>query len=236
VERETLVLPILKEIGLPVPEILSNTVPDPSSPDLNSMMVMEFLPGETLQACALSDVSLAAQLLSEAIQRLHSVSDPRLADLIPRRSLLEDLDQAAVGPWMESSEIQDRVRRLRRVVEGIDIPLVFSNGDYQPANFLSDGESLTGMLDFEKAAFVDPLSVLARFPVYDLRPLSRSGFVESHLVRAGFTMRDFAARVAVFCLRTLQLKAPKTGGTEQQVALRRHVLELLSQAIDNVAD
>jgi hypothetical protein len=67
---------------------------------------------------------------------------------------------------------------------------------------------LTGMVDFEKAAFVDPLAVLARYPVYDLQPIWGSKFAERVLAHLGYTAEEFAPRVAVLCLRTLQTKVP----------------------------
>lgn len=90
------------------------------------------------------------------------------------------------------------------------------------------------MLDFEKAAFVDPLTILTRLPVYDLQPLSRTDLVASIVREEGFTVADFAVRVAIFCLRTLQTKCPVSGGAPSRRTLREHVLGVLSEAMKSL--
>jgi aminoglycoside phosphotransferase (APT) family kinase protein len=234
VEREALVLPILKRLGLPVPSVLSPPERDPSMPDLYAMMVTEFLAGDTLQDWSergAEGLKIAEKLGIEAIAALHRVPDEDSLRFLPRRSLLADLMALEGSPWVGLPEMKDAFARLERTLRKIELPLVFSNGDYQPANFLSNGGSLAGILDFEKAAFVDPLSVLARYPVYDLMPLSRSRFVERFLEREGFTPQDFAPRIAVFCLRTLHTKSPLSGESTSQTAFRNHVLAVLQDAL-----
>lgn len=243
VEREAAIYPSLQRMGLPVPKVLAGPERDPGAPEFFSMAVVERLPGEPLSTWAEASedgLRLAIDRLAEAYRLLKSVTDraasaPELAPL-PRRSLRDDLKEVAQrgGDWLRLAEIQDAVVRLSRVIERDDVPRMFSNGDFAPANFLSDGSALTGMLDFEKAAFVDPLTVLTRFPVYDLRPLSRTNFVASVLNEHCYTENDFALRVAVFCLRTLQTKCPVAGGSPQQRDRRRHVLSVLEEAMARV--
>jgi hypothetical protein len=243
VEREAAVYPPLRRMGLPVPRVLAGPARDPSAPDLFAMSVVERLAGEPLSHWAEGSdggASLAAERLTEAYGLLRGVTEecaraPEFAAL-PRRSLHDDMEDVLRrgGEWLEVAEIRDAAARLARRVERDGAPLMFSNGDFAPANLLSDGATLTGMLDFEKAAFVDPLSTLTRFPVYDLRPLSRTSFVASLLAEHGHTPRDLAPRVAVFCLRTLQTKCPVEGGAPHRRALRRHVLGVLGEAMEDV--
>lgn len=232
VEREAAIFPALRRLGLPVPRVLVAPARDPAASELFAMMVIELLPGETL--LARDDIERASLLLRGAYWRFQSTSieTPELAGL-PRRTLVDDFDDVIRrgGPWTEVTDIQNALGQLGAVVRRIKAPLMFTNGDFQPGNFLTDGSLLTGMLDFEKAAFVDPLTVLTRFPVYDFRPLSRSGLVEAILEDHGYTPKDLAPRTAIFAIRTLQTKLPIEGGTAHQVSFRRHVLTTLSEAL-----
>jgi len=245
VEREAAIYPALRQMGLPVPRILAGPDADPDAPELFSMVIQERLMGQPLSRWAESSedgLGLAAERLAEAYSWFQKVTRrakdaPEFAAL-PRQSLRDDMEDVVRrgGNWFDVAEVRDAVDLLTNRIERDNMPLMFSNGDFAPANLLSDGRSLTGMLDFEKAAFVDPLAVLTRFPVYDLRPLSRTDFIASILQSHGYSEGDFALRVAVFCLRTLQTKCPVEGGAPNRQELRRHVLGVLKDAIAQVTN
>jgi aminoglycoside phosphotransferase (APT) family kinase protein len=236
VETEASMLPILARLGLPVAAVLAGPASDPHQPDEWPVTVLSLLPGETLQSWSersAAGLEWSIGTVIEAVALLHGVTEalqqsPEAARL-PRKTLLSELEFMRMrgGAWVETNLFHEAVRRLQPVLAQIEAPLVFSNGDYQPANFLSDGQKLTGIVDFEKACFEDPLLTFARYPVYDLRPLSRSALLDRYLDSRGLSARDFAPRVALFCLRTLQTKVPVAGGTPEQSARRRHVLALL---------
>jgi aminoglycoside phosphotransferase len=239
--RESAVFRALARLGVPVPDVLAGPMMDTGNPDLYEMGVNSLLPGETL--LSLSDrgakgLALASNLVVVAVRTLHDLT--RLAELdpvlsaLPRRTLIDDLSAVVRrgGGWLSHPTVAMALIRLWAELKRIDTPLVFSNGDYQPANFLTDGRRLTGLLDFEKAAFVDPLAVLPRFPVYDLWPLSQPDLMEHTLESLGYSTREFAPRVAVFAIRTLQMQAPVVGGTERDLEWRTHVLGVLGQALD----
>ena len=83
-------------------------------------------------------------------------------------------------------------------------------GTHQPANFLTDGERVTGFLDFEVACFRDPLMGIAKYPVYDLHPLNKAGFVDLYLTSKGLDHTDFAPRLALMCLETCSEVCPSS--------------------------
>lgn len=244
VDREAAIYPVLKQLGLPVPTVLAGPRRDPDEPGLYAMTVMEKLPGEPLSVWAMrpeGGLKVASDMLRHAYRCLqattgHAMTVPELAGL-PRRSIQDDLHEVIrrSDSWMELAEIREAVNRISKALEETDTSLMLSNGDFAPANFLSDGLRLTGMLDFEKAGFVDPLGVLTRFPVYDYRSLLETGFIDALLRELGYTQRDFAPRVAVFCLRTLQTKLPVEGGAPAQQDFRRHVLTVLEGAMKYLA-
>ena len=70
------------------------------------------------------------------------------------------------GPWLKVQRFRRAVDFLREALPGFAVPLVFSNGDYNPLNVLHDGGRVTGWVDFEGACFEDPL---VRLPIYPVR-------------------------------------------------------------------
>ncbi len=170
VEREARIFPVLARLGLPVSVILAGPVTDPDAPDQGALTVNSLLPGQTLQVWSTESAAgleLASRLVIEAVTRLHRLTEPlsreAVAPTLPRKTLLSDLQILLNdrNPWMQEPVFTEAADRLLPIVEAVKTPLVFSNGDYQPANFLSDGEQLTGFVDFEKACFEDPLITIA---------------------------------------------------------------------------
>jgi thiamine kinase-like enzyme len=118
-------------------------------------------------------------------------------------------------------------------VTAIDTPLAFSSGDYNPGNFLWDGERVTGFIDFTWACFEDPYISFAKYWLHDWFPLHKAGLVEHYLETQGLTLADFAPRLAVRCLWTLQREIPVTDveGTSDYTRYRERVLGLLRRAL-----
>ena len=107
------------------------------------------------------------------------------------------------------------MQHLRNTTKDIDIPLVLSNGDYQPGNFLTQDGKITGYLDFESASFQDPMMGFVKYPIYDLLPLSRTDIVDIFLDKKGFSQKDFRMRLVLGCLKTLKKEVPVVGGNEE---------------------
>jgi len=212
---EAEVLRTLHRLGLPVPRVLAEGGPDAGCE--RGVLVLSRLPGENLQALATSSppgLEWAQALLIEAVERLSSLTaamerEP-VAALLPRCSLAGRLHalEASGSAWWEAPEIRSAIGRLERVLEGIAEPLVFTNGDYQPGNFLAEGGRITGFVDFESAGFTDPLIGFAKYPVYDIHPWNRAGFIDRLLEERGWTRVDFAPRLALGCLETLCREVP----------------------------
>ncbi|MBI3974663.1 MAG: phosphotransferase [Chloroflexi bacterium] len=97
---------------------------------------------------------------------------------------------------------------LPPLVEQVQEPLCFWNGDTNPANFLSDGHRLTGFVDFAHASWHDPHYGLARFTVYQWVQLDRPLLFQRYRECHRLSERDFALRSAVHCLWMLQTSVP----------------------------
>lgn len=238
VEREARILPLLHDLGLLVPRLLAG--PERETDGGDSFSVLEFLPGDTLQVLAdLSEqgAATAKQLLVEGIVRLFeatsALSQSAVADALPRSSLHDEWVKLSdiSGDWASVTPYREALRQLEPLCEvaARTTSLVFSNGDYQPGNFLTDGETLTGFLDFEKAGFEDPMWTLARYPVYALEPFGRVGLTRAVLDRLGFSDSQFAVRIALFGLRTLRTKT--SPDSTRNGALRDRVWELVDRSL-----
>ncbi len=222
---------LLLGAGLPVPEILAG-------PE-DGCVVVSFLEGEDLQHFSMrssENVEIAKQLLCRAFETLGSMTKiVKSAKLVETRSLADELDQIPIeGPWSSDSLFREGRRMLRPVVDGIKTPLSFTNGDHQPANFLTNGEEIVGFLDFEGSCIRDPLMGIAKYPVYDLHPLNKAGFADYYLEQRGFTHTDFASRLAIMCLSTLQEDIPIRVESDEQQRYQQHVLSLLNRSLDRV--
>lgn len=236
-EREVALYPLLARLGMPVPTVLAGPVRDPSDPAERPRLVLSLLPGTNLQRLSETGgrhLADARALLIEAVRWLHRMTPAVHASaavrVVPSGGLVHHLDTIVDqrGPWRDTPVFRSACKLLRPALRRAALPLVFSNGDYQPANFLATDGKLTGFLDFEFAWFEDPLYGFAKYPIYDLAPLNAAGTVEAFLRHSGLTRRDFAPRVALGCLATLNREIPVAGPGDRY---RTHVLRLLYEAL-----
>ncbi len=237
VEREASVLPVLSRLGLPVPQVLIAPISDPKGENSESVTVLSLLPGENLQAwsCASSaGLETAGQLLIKAVERLHQLTEPLSQEEatreLPHKDMTAELDalMKSESSWLDEPLFMNALNSLIPIVASIQTPLCFSNGDYQPGNFLSDGKDLTGFVDFESACFEDPHIGIAKYRIYDLHPLNKAGLVERYLQAHNLSEQDFAPRLAVRCLWTLQREVPVS---ERHQRYGEHILRLLQNAL-----
>ena len=242
VQTEAKVLPVLSRHGLPVPQVLAGPVLDPSGEGPGAMTVLSLLPGHDLQNWSRSSsagLKTASKLVIEAVSRLHELTEPlseeEIAAELPHTTMMAELDDLMHGesPWVQERMFTDVIDRLRPVVASIQTPLRFSNGDYQPGNFLSDGKHLTGFVDFENARFEDPHIGFAKYRIYDIHPLNKAGLVEHYLRKHNLSEREFAPRMAVRCLWTLQREVPLS---EKNESYGTHILGLLAIALKLLND
>ena len=241
VELEANLLRVLGRLGLPVPRILAEPALGPAG---RSMVVLSMLPGRNLQKFSMESaghLQASKKILLEGISRLSGLSGSLAEDpiyhSIPHWKLPAQLQGVMdrESDWRIMSVFQQALEVLRPALADIRIPLVFTNGDYQPANFLTDGRRVTGFVDFEAACFQDPLIGFAKYPIYDIHPMNRAGLIDSMLESLGFSPRDFAPRLALGCLMTLQKEIPVRPATADERSYKEHVLTLLSDSIDLMA-
>jgi len=233
--REAQVEKMLLGLGLPAPEALARSE--------DGVDVLSFLKGEDLQHFSMRSpehTKQAIELLLEALESLERISaEVRASDTqvaFEDRSLLAELDAIPSGPWDDDPTYDHAVRSIRPVLEEIETPLSFTNGDHQPANFLTDGDKIVGFVDFEDACFRDPLMGIAKYPVYDLHPLNKAGFCDLYLERNGFTSAEFSVRVALMCLATLQKGVRTRSKFAGEEKYKEHVLSLLVECVTQSGD
>jgi hypothetical protein len=215
--------------------VLAGPARDPAAPHTKPRIVLSLIPGTDLQHLSLRggrSLARARDLLIEAVERMHSLTREVEADpvvrVIPRGGLAYHLRSllARKGPWLQVPFYAETAARLLPRLERIRTPLVFSNGDYQPANFLAHDGRLSGCLDFEYAWFEDPHYGFCKYPIYDLYPLNGAGLVEAWLRKRRLSKRDFAPRLALACLATLNREITVTAGNHRY---RDHVMGLLHE-------
>ena len=203
-------------------------------------------------------IRAATALTVAAIDQLHGLTDALLTDpvgkTLPRRPLSVDLGEiiAKGGSWAEQPQFAEAIKRLKPVVDAIATPLVYTNDLYFP-NFLRIPEEREegyaapfGWPGDVRATdrpitefiipwgwFGDPLLGLAKYWTYDCYPFVHTGLVERYLFEKGFTKKDFAPRLAVRALWTIQRELPVERPTEgpeyydAQMGLLRYALENL---------
>jgi aminoglycoside phosphotransferase len=236
---EAELLPVLTRLGLPVPAVLAPPAFDPQNPHTGPALVLSYLPGSDLQR--LSEASprgleTAGRLVMDGIARLHALTGAirrqEVGHHLPQITLLTELRMVVErgGPWLQVPLFREAVQQLVPILAQIRTPLEFSNGDYQPANFLTDGESVTGFVDFVVACFEDPHYGVAKYRVYDMAPLNGAGFVEQYLEAHHLSEAEFAPRLAVRCLWTLQ-KEISIAELDAGDGYSRRVIQLLSEAL-----
>jgi hypothetical protein len=240
---EAQLFPVLTRLGLPVPAVLAGPAFDPHNPQTGPTTVSSYLPGTDLQRLSMASpagLKTAGELVLEGIARLHSLTEAvrqeQIGRELPQTTLLTELRMVVErgGPWLQVPLFRQAVRQLVPILGEIRTPLVFSNGDYQPANFLSDRQRLVGFLDFELACFEDPHYGVAKYRVYDMAPFHQAGLVERYLESHHLSEVEFAPRLAIRCLWTLQREI-SLPGVNADNSYRQHVIQLLRQALRQLA-
>lgn len=209
----------LARVGLPVPVVLAGPVADTSRPDTRGFVSLSQTPqGENLLLWSLEGsvphrVHQATTIGIAAIDQMHGITDALQADPIgvelPRRPLSLEVQEIADkgGPWLRDPLFADVLERTGNRAAGISVPLVYTN-DLNFPNFLRVLEGRVTEWVYPWGHFGDPLLGLAKFWTYDCYPFVHTGFVERYLYEHGVTRRDFAPRLAVRTLWTLQREVP----------------------------
>jgi aminoglycoside phosphotransferase len=247
VEREGNLLPVLAHLGLPVPSVLAGPRSHPDYPNGGALTVLSEIPGKPLPwgDVTLAEADFTCRLHQEAVTRLHQLTEQVLRDKVaqelPKKTLRSELEGIVSrgGPWLQVPTFLEAVKRLQPTLESIQEPLVFSNGDYNPLNFLHDGENLTGWIDFTGACFEDPLVGFAKFVIWAFDTLgwgvgSRAGLVERYLYSQDLSRSDFAPRLVLRCLWRLQRDT--SVANEQDAYCRQAMLSVLRESFGSLED
>jgi aminoglycoside phosphotransferase len=246
VRREASVVMALAEVGLPVPAVLAGPVALAGEPGLDAVVIWSELPGQPLPwvgLTSLSEADLTCRLLIRGVLRLHGLTEAicryEIASALPRVTLASELEEVAqqCGEWARVDLYARAIEVLSTRLAGAEVPLVFSNGDYNPLNFLHQGEDLTGWIDFENACFEDPHIGFVKFLLWSLDASGwgagvKAGLIERYLFAQNVSRREFAPRLVLRCLRHLQREVSING--EADSAQRRHMLGLLAEGVSDL--
>lgn len=245
--REASVLRALSEVGLPVPAVLAGPLALPEAAATGGAMLLSELPGQPLPwlgPISLAEADLACRLLIGGVNELRrlteAVSRHAVAATLPRVTLAAEYEEIARqgAAWRAVVPFARALDLLPKALAAAAVPLVFSNGDYNPLNFLHEGETLTGWVDFEGARFEDPHIGLAKFLIWSRDEWGwgtgvKAGMVERYLYALNLSRREFAPRLVLRCLRHLQDEVSPGGqGDAEQ---RRHILGLLEAGLADLA-
>ncbi|MEZ4859835.1 MAG: phosphotransferase [Caldilineaceae bacterium] len=220
---EAQVLQALADLDLPVPTVLAGPVTISTEQEPLTLLLLSELPGEPLPWIALNDLDAAyrtCQLVTEAVDALHVLTPHVLAHpisaLIPTRTLKSELEmiRAREGAWFATPQFAAAFALVERVLPQLDSPLVFSNGDYNPLNFLVADDALVGWIDFEHACFEDPYIGFAKFllwadDAYGWGAGAKAGLVERYLYEHQIAPTDFLGRLVLRGLRHVQETSPE---------------------------
>jgi hypothetical protein len=245
IAREVLALRIVSCLGLPVPEALTEPVPLPWEEE-RAMVVLSALPGHSLPWCgttSLAEADLTCRLTLEGVARLHRLTDRVLefdtAAAFPRYTLPAELAATAAqaGEWMLVDPFRHAVEVVGGALAEAATPLVFSNGDYNPLNFLYDGQALRGFVDFEGACFEDPHIGFAKFLIwsqdeYGWGTGTKAGLVERYLYTRNVSRRAFAPSLVLRCLRHLIQEVSVDDGKD--AAARGHMLRIVAGGVETI--
>lgn len=249
IEREVKALRLLSRMGLAVPEVLFDPVPLPPEEGISEermLVVLSELPGRSLPWCgitSLADGDLACRLTLEGVARLHQltarVQELNAASLFPQNTLAAEYAStvAGMGEWRNVGIFQEAVEAVGGTLVEAETPLVFSNGDYNPLNFLCDGEALSGFIDFEGACFENPHIGFAKFLVwsrdeYGWGTGKKTGLVERYLYTQNVSRRAFAPILVLRCLRHLLREVSLTSSKDE--AARQHILQLITGGVRTI--
>ena len=243
-ERAAL-LPALERAGISGPRLRGAPVSDGRGGYLS---LCDAAAGENLLLWALGGtphrLRIATERAFDAIDLLQNATatlqtDP-LTSGLPRRSLTDEAEAivAAGGAWLSDAWFLDALKKTRDAVADISDPLVYTDDTHFFPNFVriapeSEVEKPLGWPGDTTLAvnpvvelvnpygrFGDPLLGLAMVWIYDCYPFVHTGFVEQFLWRRGKTRRDFAPRLALRALQTLQRETEPGAAGEYPDALR----------------
>jgi len=247
IEREGKLLPVLAHLGLAVPSVLAGPIVHPDCPNAGAMIVLSEVLGKPLPwlDATLAEIDITCRLIQEGVAAIHQLTEAirreDIAKELPEKTMLSELEEIIhrEGPWLDVAFFSEAVRRLLPIVSKNQTPLVFSNGDYNPLNFLWDGKRLTGWIDYTGACFEDPHIGFAAFMIwafdsYGWGAGARSGLVERYLYAQDVSRSEFASRLVLRCLWQLQRNTSVAG--EKDAFQHEAILKVLRHGLASLKD
>jgi aminoglycoside phosphotransferase len=219
---EAQILRALSELQLPVPQVLGGPVTTKTAHETSTVLLLSELPGHPLPWVGLSDLATAyrmCQLLQTGVDTLHALT-PRvlahpIATRVPSITLESELQTITTrgGPWFDVPLFAEACALVQTTLPRFPSALVFSNGDYNPLNFLVDNDAISGWIDFEHACFEDPYIGFAKFVLwaddtYGWGAGAKVGLVERYLYEHQVAPAAFLARLVLRGLRHVQDTSP----------------------------
>jgi hypothetical protein len=216
------------------------------------MTLLNVLPGQSLlewsDAATPQQIQWAIGLILNGVDLLHGATTflqgSAASQFLPQKTLHSEL-QAIIergGPWLDEPIFQQALATVELALRRFKTPLAFSSGDYNQGNFLFEGDHLSALVDFTAPSFEDPHISMAMYWIYSWNPFDQAGIVERYLERQGLSFEDFAPRLALRCMRTLQENLPIRGGEdvrdewdfETLADSRQRVLGLIKRAMNGM--
>lgn len=220
--HETQVLRALAGLQILVPRVLAGPITIMHGDKPLTVALLSELPGQPLPWIGLADLATAhrtCQLVLQAVDTLyaltpHVLAQPWAASI--RRVTLESELQAILtcgGSWLNVPFFAEAFALLQTMIPRFPSPLVFSNGDYNPLNFLVTGDRLTGWIDFEHACFEDPHIGFAKFVLWGDDDLGwgagiKAGLVERYVYEHQVPPAMFLVRLLLRGLHHIQETDP----------------------------
>lgn len=218
---EVALLTALNEIGLSVPQIKSEVIEFTYEGTAYSGVLMEELKGKSLQWLGVKDLNTAditCQLAIKAIKTLHSLTPNilkhNISRIIPVKTLKDELNFIIENSaeWKNNQVFQTALELMKKQVPKVTTPLVFSNGDYNPLNFICEEDRILGWIDFEHACIEDPYIGFAKFFLwaddeYGWGMGRKSGLVEKFLFENVVAPHEFYIRLILRGLTYIQNKS-----------------------------
>ena len=213
-EIEVAVTSVLRDAGLPVPELLSEPVRHPQNH--GTMVLTSKPPGQPLLflKSPADELDRTCEIILEVVALYEDMTariqaDPRTRTVLPVQSLQSELDELemSAGAWRKEGIFADALERLRPIVEEVDTPLVFTNGNVNSWHCLSQNGQLSGLCNFGLSRIEDPLMGFTKFRLWERdigwAPFKRVGIIERYLYARNMTQSDFSIRLALACLQVL---------------------------------
>jgi len=215
------VLEALQEIGFPVPQVRSPIFEMAQNGEIFWGLFLQEVEGSPLEWLNLDNLHSAdttCKLTLQGVERLHHLTDKllrhRISAALPKRFLADELEviKSGAGPWLSESFFQRALGLIESIIPQIAVPLVFSNGDYNPLNFLAQNGEIVGWIDFEQACFEDPHIGFAKFLLwaddsFGWATGTRVGLVERYLFHNNIRPCDFYGRIVLRGLYYIHLRS-----------------------------